>query len=132
MEYVPVLFKQGNSHASSPYQGFPTDETDRLWQELYGGKRVSHRLDAAALTSSIVGTFIHVDEDAGSRLLNTSIKAPVVGSENDLMVGLDVFHQLHCLVGARSKMLSEIGSKAYTGSRIKFEWPSIPGGTTHR
>ncbi|KJK77116.1 hypothetical protein H634G_07537 [Metarhizium anisopliae BRIP 53293] len=80
VEYVPVLFKLGNSHASSPYQGFPTDETDRLWQELYG-----------------VGTFLHVDEDAGNRLLNTSVKAPVVGSENDLMVGLDVFHQLHCL-----------------------------------
>ncbi|KAG8404947.1 hypothetical protein J3459_022398 [Metarhizium acridum] len=80
VEYVPIVFKLGNSLASSPYQGFPTDETDRLWQELYN-----------------VGTFIHVDEDVGNRLLNTSVKAPVVGSENDLMVGLDVFHQLHCL-----------------------------------
>ncbi|KID59223.1 hypothetical protein MBR_10650, partial [Metarhizium brunneum ARSEF 3297] len=42
VEYVPVLFKLGNSHASSPYQGFPTDETDRLWQELYGD--VFHQL----------------------------------------------------------------------------------------
>lgn len=97
---MPVVFRLGTGHAVSAYQGFPTDETDRLWEELYAGKKPPHCLYATVLISSIDGAFLHVDQDAGNRLLNKSVKAPVVGYENDLMVGLDVFHQLHCLVGA--------------------------------
>ncbi len=41
---------------------------------------------------------IRIDEEAASRLINSTEHAPVAGSESDYIVGLDVFHQLHCLV----------------------------------
>jgi hypothetical protein len=80
VEYTPLVFKLGTGHSVSAYQGFPTDEVDRLWEDLYKD-----------------GAFLHIDEEAGNRLLNQSVRVPVIGYENDFLVGLDVFHQLHCL-----------------------------------
>lgn len=41
---------------------------------------------------------IRIDKDSASRLVNRTEHAPVPGMENDYVIGLDVFHQLHCLV----------------------------------
>ncbi len=41
---------------------------------------------------------IRIDEKSAIRLINRTEHAPVSGSETDYVIGLDVFHQLHCLV----------------------------------
>ncbi|KAM3430086.1 hypothetical protein NHJ13734_007893 [Beauveria thailandica] len=64
----------------SPYQGWPDDEKDQLWQDMYSK-----------------GMAVRIDEDSARRLVNKTEHAPVAGMENDYVVGLDVFHQLHCL-----------------------------------
>ena len=38
-EYSPVIFSQAFGRDSSPYQGWPNDEQDRLWQDLYSGEK---------------------------------------------------------------------------------------------
>jgi hypothetical protein len=44
------------------------------------------------------GVTFHIPDEAAQRLLNKTERVPVPGYEKEYMVGLDVFHQLHCLV----------------------------------
>lgn len=41
---------------------------------------------------------IRIDESAANRLVNSTERMAQAGREHDYQVGLDVFHQLHCLV----------------------------------
>lgn len=43
---------------------------------------------------------VRIDEESANRLINKTEHAPVVGMEHDYVVGLDIFHQLHCLVSS--------------------------------
>ncbi|KAK0652623.1 tat pathway signal sequence [Cercophora newfieldiana] len=79
-EYVPVYFRAGFTGDESPYQGWPNDEKDELWQELY------HH-----------GVTLRISADEHKSLVNQTIRVPIAGYENDYFGGLDVFHQLHCL-----------------------------------
>ncbi|KAJ6785076.1 hypothetical protein PWT90_08530 [Aphanocladium album] len=83
VEYVESRFKIAFIKDESPYQGWPDDEKDQLWQDMY--------------SSDEEGMAIRIDEAAAQKLINTTEHAPVPGLEKDYMVGLDVFHQLHCL-----------------------------------
>ncbi|KAJ4147382.1 hypothetical protein LMH87_001904 [Akanthomyces muscarius] len=80
IEEVPVVFKVAFLEDESPYQGWPDDEKDQLWQDMYSR-----------------GMAIRIDEKSAIRLINRTEHAPVSGSETDYVIGLDVFHQLHCL-----------------------------------
>ncbi|KAK0732542.1 tat pathway signal sequence [Apiosordaria backusii] len=80
VEYVPVRFRRAFGKDLSPYQGWPDDEKDDLWEELYS-----------------YGASIHIDGQAAERLHDKTERAPVPGFEDRYVVGIDVFHQLHCL-----------------------------------
>ncbi|OAA60110.1 hypothetical protein ISF_06121 [Cordyceps fumosorosea ARSEF 2679] len=98
IEQVPSVFKLAFLDDQSPYQGWPDDDKDQLWQGMYNK-----------------GMAIRIDEEAAGRLVNKTEKIPLVGWENDYMVGLDVFHQLHCLNMIRQSMYP----KRYNSSIIR-------------
>ncbi|KAK4445587.1 hypothetical protein QBC34DRAFT_497503 [Podospora aff. communis PSN243] len=80
IEYTPVSFRMALEGDTSPYQGWPTDEKDQLWQDLYDR-----------------GVTLRLSEQDHDKLINKTEHIPVAGYENERLVGLDVFHQLHCL-----------------------------------
>lgn len=100
VSYVPVTFGVGFGKTISPYQGFPNDETDRLWEDMYACTSSLITLIAYPICGLLflVGVTIHISDAAHHHLLNNTERVPLVGLENEYMIGLDVFHQLHCLV----------------------------------
>lgn len=71
----------------SPDAGIPTDETDALWEDLYqfGVSQISY--------------------SAARQLPNATEWIP--GSDDQYIVELDVFHQLHCLNAIRKTFFPE-------------------------
>ncbi|KAJ3494300.1 hypothetical protein NLG97_g4167 [Lecanicillium saksenae] len=61
------------------------------------------------------GMSIRIDETAANKLLNYTEHAPFPGLEKDYMVGLDVFHQLHCL----NMIRRSIYPKRYNSSIVR-------------
>ncbi|KAM3519678.1 hypothetical protein NHJ13051_007334 [Beauveria bassiana] len=98
VEHVPYVFKMAFLDDISPYQGWPDDEKDRLWQDMYSK-----------------GMAVRIDEESARRLINKTEHAPVIGMEHDYVVGLDVFHQLHCL----NMIRQSIYPKRYNSSIIR-------------
>ena len=73
----------------------------------YGRKCMSVRIPNPGIGSELLiryfnilvaGTSIRIDEEQHSHLINKTEHVPVLGMEEDYILGLDVFHQLHCLV----------------------------------
>ncbi|KAI8626641.1 tat pathway signal sequence [Xylariaceae sp. FL1651] len=79
-EYHSVVFSRAFARESTPYQGWPDDEKDKLWRDLYWD-----------------GIAIHINEESQERLINKSQRVPIEGYEQDFLTGLGVFHQIHCL-----------------------------------
>ena len=50
------------------------------------------------------GITLHIDEESNDRIPKKSEHVPVRGYENEYLVGLDVFHQLHCLVSCTTSV----------------------------
>ncbi|KAF2181035.1 hypothetical protein K469DRAFT_671634 [Zopfia rhizophila CBS 207.26] len=80
VRYKNVVFKKGFITDMSDYQGWPNDERDALWSDLY-----RH------------GMPVQVPASEAPKLPNKTAHYTVKGFEDDYMVGIDVFHQLHCL-----------------------------------
>ncbi|KAK7743259.1 hypothetical protein SLS53_004344 [Cytospora paraplurivora] len=68
---------------ASQYQGWPNDENDRLWEEYEKGNRV------------------HIDQKMAEKLPYMTEHVPLEGYEDEYVVGLSVFHYLHCLNAIR-------------------------------
>ncbi|KAF3018919.1 hypothetical protein E8E14_010684 [Neopestalotiopsis sp. 37M] len=100
IEYHDVLFYRGfgdGSQGQSAYQGWPNDYNDRLWDEMYNN-----------------GFNTRVEASAHAQFLNKTMRYPVAGYEDDYVVGLDVFHQLHCL----NRLRKAFYPKRYNSSMI--------------
>ncbi|RAH46174.1 oxidase ustYa family protein [Aspergillus brunneoviolaceus CBS 621.78] len=80
VEYETRTFYRSRGDNKSPFQGWPDDEKDRLWLESYHS-----------------GLFTYVDREAAMKLPNVTSRVAEPGLEDQYMVVLDVFHQLHCL-----------------------------------
>lgn len=80
VEYITYKFNRGRGRDKTPFQGMPTEENDRLWSELYSP-----------------GILSSVDAEVAGRLPEETERLPVPGRENEYVITLDVFHQLHCL-----------------------------------
>ncbi|KAJ9602034.1 hypothetical protein H2200_013394 [Cladophialophora chaetospira] len=76
VEYVEKQFDGTFYSKGNEYTGFPTDETDALWEDLFD------------FGISVIGP-----EEAAKLAIPT---LPIPGTERYL-IELDVFHQLHCL-----------------------------------
>ncbi|KAI9038103.1 oxidase ustYa family protein [Aspergillus affinis] len=80
IEFETKRFYRSRGGDKSPYQGWPSDEIDQLWKDSY-----------------VRGLNTYVTADEAGPLLEETLRVPVPGRENEFMVVLDVFHQLHCL-----------------------------------
>ncbi|KAG8156552.1 hypothetical protein KVR01_013656 [Diaporthe batatas] len=78
-EYIPFVF-QRLVDPPTEYQGFPSDELDARWEDLY----------AAPMNNA-------VEKEKAMKLANKTLHVPLPGLEDKYMMLLDVFHQLHCL-----------------------------------
>ncbi|ROW02159.1 hypothetical protein VSDG_02340 [Cytospora chrysosperma] len=67
----------------SDYQGWPDDEKDRLWEDYEKGNR------------------IRIDREMAEKLPYTTVQVPLEEYKDDFLVGLSVFHDLHCLSSIR-------------------------------
>jgi hypothetical protein len=104
IEYVPVQFKAGfGDQNPSEYQGWPNDAKDALWEQL------SSRMYLFLLTRlqykpnyifCLASSPIPISQASESRLVTTTEHAPIAGREDDYLVAIAVFHQLHCLVSS--------------------------------
>ena len=88
----------------SEYQGWPNDHSDRLWEDYEKGNR------------------IHIDRETAGRLPHMTEHVPLDEYKDDYVVGLSVFHSLHCLSAIRkgfyphrynSSLLDEDGNVDY-------------------
>ena len=57
----------------------------------------SYRLRRAD-KSGVAGIFSSISEEMAAKLPDSTARLPVAGRENEYIVTLDVFHQMHCLV----------------------------------
>lgn len=89
----------------SEYEGWPDDDKDRLWEEYEKGNR------------------IRVDRTIAEKLPTMSEHVPLEEYKDDYVVGLSVFHNLHCLSAIRkslyphrynSSLLDENGNVDYS------------------
>lgn len=75
VEYHSVVVDRGLEAEHTPYQGWPTDEIDRRWQDLYQDT-----------------VFLEINEQQKARLPNNTLRWSVEGHEDNWMMGLMVFH----------------------------------------
>lgn len=85
--------------------GIPTNETDRLWEDLYNCKIYTEEIEDVEpeLTVVLVGNSV-ISEEEAARLPHPTLNIP--GTQQSL-VQLDVFHQLHCLNDLRKAIWPE-------------------------
>ncbi|KAK8044802.1 hypothetical protein PG993_004826 [Apiospora rasikravindrae] len=87
IEYIPQHKFQSALFSHTPYMGFPTDETDQLWKDLYNEVAIST-----------------ISEEEAKLLPHPTL--PIPGTKRYL-VQLDVFHELHCLDDLRMLLYPE-------------------------
>ena len=90
-----------------PDAGIPTNETDALWEDLYLSKSIFFDPFFGRLTnhaSFIVGVS-QIPYSSARQLPNATELIP--GTEDQYIVELDVFHQLHCLNALRKSFYPE-------------------------
>ncbi|KAI8627966.1 hypothetical protein F5Y19DRAFT_160058 [Xylariaceae sp. FL1651] len=80
VEYVPRKFQRGRGEDKTPYQGWPSDEIDRQWEESYSA-----------------GMLSVIDAKTAGLLPENTERLPLEGREGEYIITLDVFHQMHCL-----------------------------------
>jgi hypothetical protein len=90
--------------------GFPTDEKDKMWSDLYNCK---YNILSTLLETDgrIVGTS-GIPNAQAERLLYDTV--PVPGSDSESLVMLDVWHQLHCLNAVRRAIFPERWPEIWT------------------
>ncbi|KIX09227.1 uncharacterized protein Z518_00306 [Rhinocladiella mackenziei CBS 650.93] len=99
VRYKNIVATAGLRYDRSPYQGWPSNESDQLWSDLYnfGLTRISMK-EVVLLANRTV---------------------PIYGDPGHYIVTLDVFHQLHCLSMIRQRIWSteETTPFGYVGDR---------------
>ncbi|KAL1988632.1 hypothetical protein VTN96DRAFT_8332 [Rasamsonia emersonii] len=86
VEYIPQQRFRAALFNNTPYMGYPTDETDKLWSDLYnfGISKIS--------------------EEEAKKLPSPTL--PIPGTK-DYLIELDVWHELHCLNDLRKLLYPE-------------------------
>ncbi|GJN83104.1 hypothetical protein PLIIFM63780_006652 [Purpureocillium lilacinum] len=80
VEYNTLKFNRSRGDDKTPFQGWPTDEIDQTWADAY-----------------VPGILSTVDPHTASRLPEQTERLPLQGREDEYVVTLDAFHQMHCL-----------------------------------
>ncbi|KAK3688793.1 hypothetical protein B0T22DRAFT_460242 [Podospora appendiculata] len=86
VEYIKEYKFRPSLFDKSPYMGFPTDKTERLWKDLYGFG------------------ISKISEEEAKKLPHPTLTIP---GTKDYLVQLDVWHELHCLNDLRMLLYPE-------------------------
>ncbi|KAI9832805.1 MAG: hypothetical protein M1819_004025 [Sarea resinae] len=111
VEYETMVFSSGfGSERTDPrktvYLGPPTDEGDAAWLALYNDHGLSQ-----------------ISAEEASLLPNATVEVPE--NPGSYIIGLDVFHQLHCLNRLRRKLYPARYNPEGTSSSVDPEEQSI-------
>ncbi|TCD64869.1 hypothetical protein EIP91_003535 [Steccherinum ochraceum] len=107
LEYQPKTFSMGFGKTKTIYQGEPSQEVDKAWNDLYNNFGLSK-----------------IPKEQARLLPNKTL--PIPGDEQYYAIGLAVFHQLHCLNILRQGLYPEHYRDPVTGAigNIPAEdWP---------
>ncbi|RWA09506.1 hypothetical protein EKO27_g5598 [Xylaria grammica] len=96
VEYEHHVFDRSRGEDKTPFQGWPSDEIDKTWQDAY-----------------IAGMLTTVDHDTAKQLPEETERLPVPGREDEYLVTLDVFHQMHCLDIVRMALYPQRYDKSF-------------------
>lgn len=96
VEYVPTQFKRSRGEDKTLYQGWPSDEIDRQWEDSYSGlwPNCPSRNRTEPNTAGMLST---IDAKTAGLLPENTERLPLEGREDEFVVTLDIFHQMHCL-----------------------------------
>lgn len=121
IEYRIETTYASEEYPDSEYQGWPDAHKDRLWSKYEGEQiipTISHlRLDCPRRLTATQkeGNYLWIDGQTASKLPFETEHAPTVEHMDDYVVGLSVFHVLHCL----SVLRRNIYPRHYNSSLIK-------------
>ncbi|OKL63821.1 hypothetical protein UA08_01095 [Talaromyces atroroseus] len=88
LEWQPQVFKSNFHEDRTPWQGPPSDTVDKAWDDLYQNIGI-----------------VTVNKSLAAKLPDETIEVP--GLDGQYVLGLGVFHQLHCLNMMRKSMYPE-------------------------
>ena len=80
VEYEFKQFNRSRGVDKTPWQGWPSDEIDQMWNDLY-----------------MPGIITTVDANEAKLLPEETQRLAWPGREDEYLVTLDIFHQMHCL-----------------------------------
>ncbi|KAK7696270.1 hypothetical protein QCA50_000923 [Cerrena zonata] len=109
--------KFSNGINSTIYQGAPSTEVDKAWKDLYNGM-MKFQLSGCELQDSPYRALefgISQIPKSQARLLPNHT-SPIPGNEENYVIALSVFHQLHCLNVLRKAHYHEYYRDPVTGN----------------
>ena len=97
---MPVKFSMGVGKQTTVYQGDPSEAVDQAWEALYNGELTptSREVKRGSIGGRQDYGVTKIPKSQAVHLPNKTL--PMPGEEDHYVVGLSVFHQLHCLVRA--------------------------------
>ncbi|KAK7688360.1 hypothetical protein QCA50_008732 [Cerrena zonata] len=107
LEYQPKTFTMGFGRHKTIYEGDPSPEVDKAWLDMFNEFGLSK-----------------IPKSQARLLPNKTL--PIPGDEENYAVGLEVFHQLHCLNILRHAMTPDYYTDPVTGNIAGLpaaEWP---------
>jgi len=114
-------------------QNLPNVE-EKEWPDIYDGLTIKDHLHETSLTSPFQGRPNKESEEAWHHMLNVGIvsiteeekarlpfdTAPNIFKENEYVVELNIFHQLHCLHGLRQQLYNPRHLSWQNGETVTF------------
>ena len=97
LEYYPVRFSSGFGNMTTLYQAPPSNAVDEAWSDLYNGTLSIFWLARFIILelSYFPGFGIsEIPEEEAQRLFTRTVP----NTNGQYLIGLSVFHELHCLV----------------------------------
>ncbi|KAK3387940.1 hypothetical protein B0H63DRAFT_448727 [Podospora didyma] len=104
-EWKEVVFHNNFRQDRTKWQGPPNDDVDKAWEESYLGVGV-----------------IKIPKSDADRLPNQTL--PIPGEDDGYIVGVEVFHQLHCLDLLRRHLYPDRyhNEKGMNAQQLKEYW----------
>ena len=102
VEYIKEHKFRAALFNNTPYMGYPSDETDRLWSELYNCTSPFTHIPFKTDETQVGISRISAEE--AEQLPNPTLAIP---GTQDYLIELDVWHELHCLNDLRKLLYPE-------------------------